>query len=84
MFTCPHCNQEAKTLIMTGMGYVGCYACSGNVSSRFNTANYHNKAGLTGKSKNVTEIQKAHIWARGRAEDGGGVINKKTGKEWRW
>ena len=84
MFTCPHCNQEAKTLIMTGLGYVGCYACSGNVRSTVGTANFHQKAGLHGSAKVVTEIEKKHIWNRTTSNDGTHVIDKTSGKQWKW
>ena len=84
MFTCPHCNQEAKTLIMTGLGYVGCYNCSNTGHSTLGGANYHQRAGLKGVAKVVTEIEKKHIWQRTTSEDGSHIVDKSTGKKWSW
>lgn len=84
MFTCPHCNTEAKTLIMTGLGYVGCYACSSN-TKRTNDANYHSKAGLGGDAKNITITEKAHILNRSLGADGKTCVHKDNpSKNWSW
>lgn len=82
MFDCPNCKSVASKLICSGDGLKcpNCYC----PSTRMSGANYHNKAGLRGKAKNLTEVAKAHIWDRTVSNDGKTVISRSSGKTWRW
>ncbi len=83
MFDCPHCKSVTDRLIMTGGEGIKCPNCFTN-APRLSGANYHNKAGLKGKARNLTEVGKKHIWTRGIGSDGKTVVNKNTGKKWSW
>lgn len=83
MFDCPSCGSKADKLIMSGGQGLKCPNCFVN-APRLGGANYHNKAGLRGKAKNLTEVAKAHIWNRTTSSDGKTIIDRKTGKKWSW
>lgn len=81
MFTCPNCKAQSPKLISTGHG-IKCPACDVHIS--FSPAYLHNKAGLGHNAKNVTEVQKRHMWERTIGADNKVVMRSNPSREWYW
>lgn len=81
-FTCPSCGSATKTLL-TGIGKLACPKCYTPVNRR--SAALHTKAGCEGEAKNITEIDKKHIFNRDIGPDGKtAVCRDNPRKRWNW